>query len=33
MPELGWPRGYPMAIGLIPAAALAYLRFKRQGWL
>ncbi len=34
MPELGWPYGYPLAIGLmIASAVLPYLYFKRKGWL
>lgn len=34
MPELHFKYGYPMAIGLMIAAALApYLYFKRKGWL
>ena len=34
MPELGWPLGYPFAIGLmILSAVLPYLFFKRKGWL
>ena len=34
MPELGWPLGYPFAIGLmILSAILPYLFFKRRGWL
>ncbi|MDX1636244.1 MAG: magnesium/cobalt transporter CorA [Marinobacter sp.] len=34
MPELDWPLGYPMAIGLMIASAIApYWYFKRKGWL
>jgi len=34
MPELAWRWGYPMALGLIAAAAgFLYWRFKRAGWL
>ena len=34
MPELSWPFGYPMAIGImILSAILPYLLFKRKGWL
>ncbi|MEQ1770663.1 MAG: magnesium transporter CorA family protein [Devosia sp.] len=34
MPELNWPFGYPMALGLmVLSAALPYLFFKRKGWL
>jgi magnesium transporter len=34
MPELGWPYGYPLAIGLmIASAVLPYWFFKRRGWL
>lgn len=34
MPELSWPLGYPMAIGLmIAAAVLPYWYFRRKGWL
>mgnify|MGYP001401636620 CR=1 FL=1 len=34
MPELGWPLGYPFAIGLmVLSAVLPYLFFKRKGWL
>ncbi len=34
MPELGWPFGYPLAIGLMVASAIVpYLYFKRRGWL
>jgi len=34
MPELGWPFGYPIAIGLMVASAvLPYWFFKRRGWL
>ena len=34
MPELGWPLGYPAALGIMLAAAvLPYWFFKRKGWL
>lgn len=34
MPELDWPFGYPLAIGLMIASAVVpYLTFKRRGWL
>lgn len=34
MPELRWAFGYPLALGLIAAAAgLLYRRFRRLGWL
>ncbi|MGQ0662391.1 MAG: magnesium transporter CorA family protein [Pseudomonadota bacterium] len=34
MPELEWPFGYPLAVGLmVLSAALPYLYFKRKGWL
>ena len=34
MPELAWPLGYPMAIGLMLLLALVlYLIFKRRNWL
>jgi magnesium transporter len=34
MPELRWLLGYPFAIGLMIASAIApYLYFKRRGWL
>ena len=34
MPELDWPFGYPMALGLMVASAiLPYLYFRRKGWL
>ncbi len=34
MPELTWPWGYPMALGLMLATAVGpYLWFKRKGWL
>jgi len=34
MPELSWPWGYPMALGLmLLAGAGPYLYFKRKGWL
>ncbi len=34
MPELGWPFGYPMALGLMLGAGfLSYWVFKRKGWL
>lgn len=34
MPELKWPLGYPLALGLmVLSAILPYLFFKRRGWL
>jgi magnesium transporter len=34
MPELAWPLGYPMAIGLMLATSMIlYVVFKRRGWL
>ena len=34
MPELHFKYGYPMAIGLMIAAALTpYIYFRRKGWL
>ena len=34
MPELGWPYGYPLAIGMmIVAAVLPLLYFRKRGWL
>ncbi len=34
MPELAWPYGYPMALGLMVASAVVpYLFFKWRGWL
>lgn len=34
MPELSWPFGYPMAIGIIIVSALLpLLWFKRRGWM
>jgi len=34
MPELDWPWGYPMALGLMAATSVTlYLIFKRRGWL
>jgi magnesium transporter len=34
MPELDWPLGYPMAVGLmVLAALLLYVLFKRRNWL
>jgi magnesium transporter len=34
MPELKWPWGYPMALGLMLVTAVGpYLWFKRKGWL
>jgi magnesium transporter len=34
MPELGWPFGYPMALGvMVVSAILPYLFFKYRGWL
>jgi magnesium transporter len=34
MPELRWQLGYPMALGVMAAAAIGlYATFKRKGWL
>jgi magnesium transporter len=34
MPELDWPFGYPLALGVILVSAiLPYLFFRRRGWL
>ena len=34
MPELGWSKGYPMALGFMLLSALGtYWFFKRRGWL
>ena len=34
MPELEWPYGYPLAIGLMVCSALLpFLYFRRKGWL
>jgi magnesium transporter len=34
MPELNWPFGYPMALGLMVISAIApYLYFRGRGWL
>jgi len=34
LPELDWPYGYPLALGLMVASAiLPYLYFRRRGWL
>lgn len=34
MPELNWPYGYPIALGLmVLSAILPYLYFKQRGWL
>jgi magnesium transporter len=34
MPELDWPWGYPLAIGLmVLSAILPYAYFKRKGWM
>ena len=34
MPELSWPFGYPMALGLmVLSAAAPYLYFRNRGWL
>ena len=33
-PELSWPWGYPMALGIMFASAVGpYLYFKRRGWI
>lgn len=34
MPELDWPFGYPLALGLMAmSVGLTYLLFRRKGWL
>jgi magnesium transporter len=34
MPELGWRFGYPFALGVMAAVAVAFLvYFRRKGWL
>lgn len=34
MPELSWPYGYPIALGLMFASAVGpYLYFRRRGWI
>ncbi len=34
MPELEWPLGYPLIMGLMLATcAFLYIRFRRAGWL
>ncbi|WP_103333260.1 magnesium/cobalt transporter CorA [Pseudotabrizicola formosa] len=34
MPELGWPYGYPAALGVMVLSAVGpYLYFRRRGWL
>ncbi|MDP5227076.1 MULTISPECIES: magnesium/cobalt transporter CorA [Arthrobacter] len=34
MPELAWPFGYPMAVGMmIGLAGLLYLIFRKKGWM
>ncbi len=34
MPELGWPAGYPLALGAMVLSAIApYWLFKHKGWL
>lgn len=34
MPELGWPLGYPLAVGAMAAIdAYLFVRFRRAGWL
>ncbi|MGQ0429401.1 MAG: magnesium transporter CorA family protein [Gammaproteobacteria bacterium] len=34
MPELDWPFGYPLALGIMLASAvLPYIYFRRRGWL
>jgi len=34
LPELGWDMGYPMALGLMLASAIApFLYFRKRGWL
>jgi magnesium transporter len=34
LPELRWPFGYPMALGLMVVSAIVpFIYFKRKGWL
>jgi len=34
MPELHWALGYPLALGMMAASAIAlYLGFRKRGWL
>ena len=34
MPELNWPYGYPLALGIMALSALVpVLYFRRKGWL
>jgi len=34
MPELDWPLGYPLAIGLMVVSVVVPLwQFRRRGWL
>ncbi|HKQ95692.1 MAG TPA: CorA family divalent cation transporter, partial [Aestuariivirgaceae bacterium] len=34
MPEMAWPYGYPMALGLMALSALVPLAyFRSKGWL
>ena len=34
MPELGWPFGYPMALGMmVVSAIIPYAWFKFRDWL
>ena len=34
MPELHWALGYPLALGMMAASAVAlYLGFRKRGWL
>ena len=34
MPELGWPFGYPVVLGLmVTASVILYRQFRRAGWL
>jgi magnesium transporter len=34
MPELGWPFGYPLVLGLMLAVAVGMLLyFRRRGWI
>jgi magnesium transporter len=34
MPELDWPHGYPMALGLmLISAVIPFIYFRRKGWL
>jgi magnesium transporter len=34
MPELHWTLGYPLALGMMLASAIAlYVGFRKRGWL